>query len=187
MASDFTVIQAVRQRFGIGPAQRFPFELQAPAVGLSKDYAFSCSHVDSSQMAVLQFESLGVSAGRYYQDRDILRINGVDIPGGITAGPHQTEFTEGERIWKSNTLLVPENVLREQNVLHIECIPIFVMGDIIAFDQFMVDNVVVFFKTQRTLGGGLTNPNPGVAGSKPTTTPKARTKNKPIMKRRLEQ
>ena len=51
-------------------------------------------------MAVIQFESLGVQAngqlGPFSPNaRNILRINGVDIPGGITAGPTNVWSRDG--------------------------------------------------------------------------------------------
>jgi len=149
MAADFTVIQAVRQRFG---DKRTDLEdklgePEAPFVGLSKDYTFVCPNVASGQMAVLQFETLGVTAPRADQPsrpRNVLQINGVEIPGRITSGQGQ--------FWKAHTLLVPANVLREQNVLHIESAVIF-QEHSTHHDDFIIDNVVVFFKTRITRGG----------------------------------
>jgi hypothetical protein len=173
MASDFTVIQAVRQRFGGGPVSEFPFEQQAPNVGNSKDFRFSCPNVNPSEIGVLQFESLGVTAGRFAQERNILQINGVDIPGAITPGPLQppSDRTTGERIWKSHLLLVPANVLRDQNVLHIEAISI--TGPGFNPDHFIIDNVVVFFKTRGTVRDTV-GARTRLGSKKSTTTSKKR-------------
>jgi hypothetical protein len=155
MPSDYTVIQPVRQRFGVFD-QPFDEEPQAPFVGLSKDFPFSCPAVDPSEMAVLQFESLGVTAGRYWvlspnvsgpDNRDILQINGVSIPGAITPSDANDEGPILEHFWNFQSLLVPANVLYEEgNVLHIESAPIPISGGYRP-DNFIIDNIVLFFKT----------------------------------------
>jgi len=157
MPSDFTVIQAVRQRFGDATADlaEIAEEQEAPFVGQSKEFPFSCPNVIPGETAILQFETLAVSAGqRQGLARNILPINGVNIPGGITAGA--TVEVQGRRLpyWKAHLLTVAPNVLREQNVLRIEAVNIpFGPGQ--TLDNFVVDNIVVFFKirTQPVLGG----------------------------------
>lgn len=187
---DFTVISAVRQRFGDSnvidsghPAGgEFPLEQEAPFVGQSKDFQFSCPKVDSGQMAVLQFESLAVTAGGQYPfspafsgKRNIIRVNGVDIPGGITNAPYVEAVERIWHFWKTHSLLVPANVLRNDgNVLHIESIQIPISGGF-TFDNFIIDNVIVLFKTRID---GVLDPHPvgeqqataseGPAGSLPT-------------------
>ena len=152
MGVDFTVIQPVRQLFGDrtqGTQFEIPREREAPFVGKSKDFPFSCPNINPRQTAVLQFESLGVTAGgrTNTQDRNILRINGINIPGGITAGPgHPLGGGKVIPLWKSHSLIVDANVLKEQNVLHIEAILIQI-GIEQTLDTFIIDNVVVFFKT----------------------------------------
>jgi hypothetical protein len=131
MAVDFTVIQPVRQRFGDERLEgEFPTETEAPFVGSAKEFPFACPNVDASQMAILQLESLGLTAGRYYQifvpdelkkHRNMLQVNGVDVPGGLTPAP----WVEGAggtvlHFWKAHSLLVPANVLREENILFVE-------------------------------------------------------------------
>ncbi len=173
MPSDFTVVQSVRQEFGNGLANEFPLEQPVLKAGLAKNFPFACPGVDSGQEGVLQFETLGVSAGRFLRDRNVLRINGFDVPGAITPGPLQprSDNTTGERIWKSHCLTIPANILRTQNVLRIEAIEL-VSGPIRVPDRFLVDNIVVFFKTRNTPTpgtGGTTNP-----GAVATRTSKAR-------------
>jgi hypothetical protein len=151
MAMDFTVIQPVRQRFGDATADlaEIEEEQEAPFVGKSKDFPFSCPNVIRGQTAVLQFESLGVSAGqRQGRPRDIVRINGVDIPGGITAGA-TVEVEDGNRLpfWKAHLLTVAPNVLQEHNILHIESVEI-PFGPSTNLDNFIIDNIVIFFKTR---------------------------------------
>jgi len=162
MPCDFTVIQAVRQRFGDSdPEGEIPQEQEAPFVGLAKDFPFNCPAVASSQVAVLQFESFAVDAGRLQvfipnRPRNIIRINGVDLPGGLTPGLSRSISTNThEGIWKSNTLLVPANVLRQQNVLHIEAVRIPLTSNQNNIDNFIIDNVVVFFKQGRQTAGGV--------------------------------
>ena len=141
---DFTVIQAVRQRFGDKERdfKEFPFEKiepKAPFVGTSKDFPFSCPNVNRGAIAVLQFQSFGV------QGQHILRINGVNIHQGITGGPQAIDITPRVPLWNTHSLLVEANVLNEENVMHIEC----ATGPFVTnFDDFIIDNVVVFFKTR---------------------------------------
>jgi hypothetical protein len=172
MASDFTVIQAVRQQFGDttkgadGQEYAIQVEQDAPFVGLSKDFRFSCPSVDSTQMAVLQFECLAGLAGSFYVTapnfsgpghRNIMRINGVDIPGDITPGPIDEQIVAQAGVggtppaWRAQLLLVPANVLNEENVLHIETV-LLPTGQ---FDNFIIDNVVVLFKTRTQGRGGV--------------------------------
>ncbi len=143
MAIDFTVIQAVRQRFGdlnMGFESTDELELQAPFVGKSKDFPFSCPNVAQEEWAVLQFESLGVTAplqNSSFPPRNILQINNADIFGGLTSG--------APRFWKTHSLLVQPGVLRENNVLHIESV---LLGHthFEHWDNFIIDNIVVWFK-----------------------------------------
>jgi hypothetical protein len=155
MSSDFTVVLAVRQRFGDSdPEFGLPQELEAPFVGVSKEYAFACPGVDSAQIAVLQFESFGIRAGTFQPfvtpqppPRNVIRINGVDIPGGLTPGP---EEKIGDRtrqnFWRTHSLLVPANVLREQNVLFVEAVTFPLTSNQQNLDNFILDNVVVHYK-----------------------------------------
>jgi hypothetical protein len=161
MPSDFTIIQAVRQRFGDDdPEFSLPQELEAPFVGAAKDFRFLCPGVDSSEMAVLQFESLGVRAGSFQPfvvpqppPRNIIRINNADIPGGLTPATAERVGGRVQDFWKSHTLLVPGNVLREQNILHIEAVTFSRTSNQDNLDNFLIDNVVVHFKLRsRTTG-----------------------------------
>lgn len=168
MPSDFTIIQPVRQRFGDDdPEFSLPQELEAPFVGAAKDFRFECPGVDSSEMAVLQFESLGVRAGSFQPfvvpqppPRNILRINDVDIPGGLTPATAERIGERVQNFWKSHTLLVPANVLREQNVLHIAAVKFGLTTNQTNLDNFLVDNVVIHFK----LRSGTTTQPPVVQG-----------------------
>lgn len=140
MASDFTIVQMVRQRFGDAnvAVEEPQVEQEAPFVGASKEYVFTCPNILSGAAGVLQFESLGVSTGQGSNPRNVLQINGVDIPGAITPG-------DG-RLWKTHSLIVPDGVLRLHNTLRIEAVR-FGIG-ITAIDNFIIDNIVVFFKAR---------------------------------------
>jgi hypothetical protein len=148
MATDYTVIMMVRHRFGDSPAgtlgangmdqDEFPIEHEAPFVGVSKDFDFSCQAVDRAAAGVLQFNALGVQNGT-----NIIRKYGIDIPGGISPGPAWHALTPHVPLWNTHTLLVDGSVLQEENILHIESTPDS-NGNL---DDFIIDNVVIWFKT----------------------------------------
>jgi hypothetical protein len=143
MAADFTVIQSVRQRFGDeNLAAESPLnELDAPFVGLSKDFKFLCPDVVPSGTAVLQFETLGATEPLLGgpQPGSVVQINGINIPNGIRPGY--------AGFWKSHNLIVPANVLTEDNVLHIEA-SVLAIAHAKHFDDFIIDNVVIFYKSK---------------------------------------
>ena len=121
-------------------------ETEAAFIGKSKDFPFSCSNVLSEEWAVLSFRSRGVSAVTDFGlgNANILQINGVDIPGGMTRDPVAAEVAVGEMpLWTTHSLLVPPNVLKEENVLHIESVRI---PQAACLDNFIMDNIVLFFK-----------------------------------------
>jgi len=168
MASDFTVIQAVRQRFGANDLASYNGERHidwdSPFVGLSKEFPFACPNIDAQQWAVLQFESVGVNVGAFgtanplpwNPDTNIIRINGTDVPGGIKAGPHVVFDNKAFPLWKSHSLLVAGRTLREQNVLRIESVGIGFGGK----DGFIIDNVVMFYKTRVQQGANTVANSP---------------------------
>ena len=149
MASDYTVIQAVRQRFGDKEKdfEEMPIELtgekEAPFVGVTKDFPFSCPNVDRAQTAILQFISYGIASSG-----GTLEINGVGVSGGLSSGGQGHELKPRLPLWNAHFLLVAPNVLSAQNnVLRILSRP----DDFGNRDNFVIDNIVVFYKT---LGGG---------------------------------
>ncbi len=150
MASDYTVIEAVRHQFGDDPGRGRDlytneqplggFEAGEPFVGISHKFVFNCPSVDGSEMAILQFNIIGNT----YRT-NIIRVNGVDLPGGMYQNPTSTlvEGTGAEPLWHTQSLLVPAGCLREdKNILHIESTDPY-GGD---FDDFIVDNIVIWFK-----------------------------------------
>lgn len=87
MPLDFTVVSAVRQRFGDQKPDRNQSESEresstlaeanAPFVGPEKSFPFDCPNVDRTQWAVLLFESYGVTK------RQAMQINNQTVHGGI--------------------------------------------------------------------------------------------------------
>lgn len=61
MALDFTVVFAVRQRFGDNEGDDSGQETDAPFVGKQQDYPFQCPNVDRSQQAILLFQGQGAN------------------------------------------------------------------------------------------------------------------------------
>ncbi len=150
MGSDYTVIQAVRHGFGdaipdLNEWKLSDWEAGEPFVGASHDFPFDCPGVDGSQMAVLQFNAFGVSVRT-----NIIKVNGVDVPGGMYFTPVFPDPTAGDEdlgnipLWHGQSLLVPANVLQERgNALHIESTPQILFPQL---DDFIIDNVVIWFK-----------------------------------------
>jgi len=106
-------------------------------------------------MAVLQFNTLGVSGWN-----NTLQINGVDIAGGISVGPLWIYLDPHVPLWNTESQLVDAGVLEEENILHIESKPTQ-SGN---FDDFIIDNIVIWFKTRT---GRVTEP--GVPPAKPAS------------------
>jgi hypothetical protein len=132
MPLDFTVVIAVRQRFGDDKADEKPsineresgIEVEAPFVGAERDYPFQCPAVDRSQFAVLLFQSLGVWKPQG------MTINGQPVFGGIPASVDFDTRTWGRGAdaeqrraviarWNGNVMLIHPGVLQENNVLRV--------------------------------------------------------------------
>jgi hypothetical protein len=135
MPSDFTVIVNVRHHFGNEPGS-----LPGAFAGTNKEFPFSCPNVDPTREAVLLFQTLGV-----HHDKNFIDINGTatsepSVYGGIPV-------SESERDWNGNVMLVRSNVLRQDNVLRVGARDS--RGSILGnLDDFVIDNVVIFFKTR---------------------------------------
>lgn len=164
MALDFTVVFSVRQRFGDNlrdgkpprpPGSEFDSEKElgletgAPFVGLEKDFSFQCPSVDRSHVAILLFQSQGVSI------RQNMEINGQPIFGGIpTSVDSDTKRiesgSEAQQVrnllarWNGNIMLIHSGVLQENNILRIRAAEM-TDGNV---DDFVIDNVVVLFKAR---------------------------------------
>lgn len=153
MALDFTVVIQVRQRFGnqanTGNVD-IGLEFDAPFVGTEKEYRFQCRNVDSNQTAILLYQTQGVGV------RQRMEINGQQIFGGIPASTDVAPITHispppgGVEIlkfaqWNGNVMLVHPGVLKPSNVL-------LIRAENLADgqrDNFIIDNLVVLFKTRR--------------------------------------
>ncbi|MCP3962388.1 MAG: hypothetical protein GY719_31480 [bacterium] len=151
MPLDFTVVQAVRQRFGDSIADEFEFdrETEAPFVGAAKDFPFECPNIDRSQDAILQFQSLGVS-----HRNSVLQVNSTKVFGGLSTS---VDFARDDikvfvvQRWATHHLLLQPGLLRNNNVLRIESRR-HATGGSSGIDNFVIDNITVLFKTRR---GGL--------------------------------
>jgi hypothetical protein len=157
MALDFTIVTDVRQRFGDNKRdekeslseRESGIEADAPFVGTEKIFAFRCPSVDATQFALLLFQTLGVSV------RQNLEINGQTIFGGIApsvdfdsrtlgSGSEAHRVTTAIARWNGNVMLVHPGVLQENNLMRIRAADM-TAGNV---DDFVVDNVVVVFKTR---------------------------------------
>jgi len=154
VSTDFTVVIRVRQSFGDGTTDWDEILVEtlgpgaAPFVGTSAEYEFTCPNVRRGADALIQFESIGV----HPLGRAGLSINGIEIYGGITGGPRLEIADPAAPSWKSHNLIIGPNTLQEQNVLRIESAPTPVINEPGGWDNFIVDNVVVIFKTQDEVG-----------------------------------
>lgn len=152
MALDFTVVIAVRQRFGDGDEDDLGQETEAPFVGAQKDYEFQCPGVDRGQQAILLFQCQGANVPQN------LEINGQLIFGGIPSAVEQAAVRVGSggfiqsipvAQWNGNVMLVHPGVLQENNVLRIKTREIGDSGNV---DNFIIDNLVIIFKVRRVSG-----------------------------------
>ena len=136
MATNFTVILFQRQHFGNEPGIFNDIEPNVPFVGSTKGFSFDCPGVNPSETAFLMFQSRDVD-----HQRNIFRINGVEVFGGLPASPSRDA-------WNGNILIIePHHQLRATgNVLHVESRNSSGGGgdDI---DDFIIDNVVIMYKT----------------------------------------
>jgi hypothetical protein len=174
MALDFTIITDVRQRFGdyARGEKESPPEADTP-IGLERSFAFRCPSVDRRQFAILLFQTLGVAV------RQGLEINGQTIFGGIAPSVDPAARILGPRsespedrttlaTWIGHVMLIHPGVLQENNILRIRAADATAAN----IDDFLVDNVVVVFKTGQQAGaarGGAAAEKraPRVRGSAP--------------------
>ena len=137
MATDYTVILATRQHFGNEPGVFNDVEPSVPFVGPTKDFSFNCPNVNPGEIAFLMFQSREVN-----HQRNVFRVNGVDVFGGLPASPSKDT-------WNGNILLIePRHQLRTTgNILHIEARNDSGGGGG-NIDDFIIDNVVIIYKTR---------------------------------------
>lgn len=147
MPLDFTIVISTRQRFGDNQREDVALEVEAPFAGRQRDYAFRCPNVDSSQASLLLFQSQGV------QFSHPLEINRVQIFGGlppnIDLSPSPVSSDDTVRsfafTWSGNVMIIRGGVLEENNTLRVQSER---FSDTTNFDDFIIDNVVVVFKTK---------------------------------------
>jgi hypothetical protein len=156
MTLSFTVVMNGRHQFGDTDQDIGTFS------GSSAEFSFDCPRVSSDQ-ALLLFQSTSV------QGEQTLEVNGTTVFGGIpetdrvvagtgfTSGPpgfpqHSHQILAFSLGWAGQVMIINPGVLRDaNNVLRIAS----------GGDEFVVDNVVVLFKTRTTdpvLGGGVADP-----------------------------
>ena len=146
MATDFTVILFQRQQFGNEPGvfdktdipNPADIEPNVPFVGPTKDFSFNCPNVNPGETAFLMFQSRDVD-----HPRNIFRVNGVDIFGGLPVSPSRDTWNGNILLIESRHQLKPAN-----NVLHVESRDASGGGGGGDIDDFIIDNVVIVYKTR---------------------------------------
>ncbi len=137
MATDFTVILFQRQHFGNQPGVFNDIEPDVPFAGPAKDFSFNCPNVNPGETAFLMFQSRDVDL-----PRNIFNVNGKDIFGGLPVSPSRDT-------WNSNILLIESRheLKPANNVLRVESRNASggSNGDL---DDFIIDNVVIVYKTR---------------------------------------
>lgn len=137
MGSDFTVIVDVRHHFGNDQGTFGPGLLFA---GQNKPFGFDCPNVDTAGWAVLLFQTRDVDYGT-----NELMVNRNKIYGGIPVSSSRED-------WNANVALINPGWLRpSENVLHVGSRD--GQGSLLGeSDDFLIDNVVVFYKTRSRWG-----------------------------------
>jgi hypothetical protein len=136
MATNYTVVLFSRQHFGNEAGVFNDVEPDVAFVGRARDFPFNCPGINTTQAAVLLFQSRDVD-----HQRNIFRVNGVDVFGGLPASPARDA-------WNGNILLVERHhqLKATGNVLRVEARRADggSTGDV---DDFIIDNVVIVYKT----------------------------------------
>jgi hypothetical protein len=137
MATDFTVILFQRQHFGNEQGGFNDIEPNVSFVGPTKDFTFNCPNVNPGETAFLMFQSRAIT-----HQRNIFKVNGVDIFGGLPASP-------ARNTWNGNILLIESRhqLKATNNVLHVESRNQSGGGGG-NIDDFIIDNVVIVYKTR---------------------------------------
>ena len=136
MATNYTVVLFSRQHFGNQAGVFNDIEPGVAFVGRAKDFSFDCPGINTAEAAVLMFQSRDVD-----HQQNILRVNGVDVFGGLPASPARDA-------WNGNILLVERHhqLKATGNVLRVEARRADggSDGDV---DDFILDNIVIVYKT----------------------------------------
>lgn len=145
---DYTVIAASRHRFGDENAEFLEPELErnAPFVGVDHTFLFDCTDIDRNEIAILQLMTLGIS-----HRNNIIQVNSENIPGGLGTSVESDRFdvlSLVRQIWVPQTLLVRGPLLRPvSNRLFVRSVASD--GDPTNEDNFVLDNIVLFYKTRK--------------------------------------
>jgi parallel beta helix pectate lyase-like protein len=146
MGMSYTVIQRDRQHFGNQPGSFNDIEPDVPFVGQARDFAFDCPSVKTDDTAVLLFQSRDVSHAL-----NIVHLNGIPLAGGLPVSPSRDT-------WNGNVLLVERHhgLKAIGNVLRVESRNAGggLDGDI---DEFILDNVVIQYRTAELSDDGIFN------------------------------
>jgi hypothetical protein len=136
MATTYTVVLFSRQHVGNAPGLFDGAEPDVVFAGPVKEVPFDCPGVDPAETALLLFQSRDVD-----HRRNVLRVNGVDVFGGLPVSP-------ARNAWNGNILLIePHHQLRASgNVLRVEARTSDggSAGDV---DDFVLDNAVLMYKS----------------------------------------
>jgi len=135
MATNFTVIVSLRQHFGNDRGIFNDIEPFVEFVGTAKSFSFGCPNVDPNETAILMFQSRDVD-----HQRNVFQVNGASV--GLPASPSQDT-------WNGNVqLVIPSHQLKATgNVLHVESRNSNGGGGG-NIDDFIIDNVVIVYKTR---------------------------------------
>jgi hypothetical protein len=133
MASDFQLILSNKKHYGDKTAALSgigQFE------GDDADYTFPCTNVDPSKVAVLMFQSMGVTTLT-----NVIKINDKQVRDGLQPNP-------AKAAWNGNVLIVDQSHALKPtgNKLRIEARNSAGGrdGDI---DDFLLDNMIIMYKT----------------------------------------
>ena len=144
MAADFTIILFQRQQFGNEPGTFNDVEPNVPFVGPKKDFRFDCANVNPSETAFLVFQSRDVD-----HQRNVFQVNGVAVFGGLPASPSRDT-------WNGNILLVEKDAKLKPTgnrlIIGSRNSSGGGGGDI---DDFIIDNVVISYKTNSVILAGM--------------------------------
>src|SRR6185295_15209461 len=136
MATNYTVVLFSRQHIGNDPEVFNDVEPNVVFVGPAKDFPFDCPGVNTAEAAFLMFQSRDVD-----HQRNVFRVNGVDVFGGLPASPARDA-------WNGNVVLIERHhqLKATGNVLRVEARRSDggSDGDV---DDFILDNVVITYKT----------------------------------------
>jgi hypothetical protein len=136
MATTYTVVLFSRQHIGNDPGVFDDIEPNVVFVGPAKDFLFDCPGVNPAEAAFLMCQSRDVD-----HQRNVFRVNGVDVFGGLPASPARDA-------WNGNILLIERHhqLKATGNVLHVEA-RTSTGGSAGDVDDFILDNIVVMYKT----------------------------------------